>query len=446
MLLIKNLNFLKVAGCMFFIFIIPPVYAKYFDIHNNIYTISSLPDSNIESHRMDSMKLSDQQPTGKYLLADETLTIKVEGVNKNQNLSVMIGFRPMFGVDLDQQEIRLSNGVSTIKSNQDGPIFLRLTSLDDINILNNFVKIQFYGGRNLPFFIQGESTLSDWHSELANYKNAPYVQLLSQRAMITLPRAVYNNYPIKDPSKTLIMINKVIQMQDELAGFDNKTPKDRSSPLRHHFIVDFRTQQQDKFYMYASNEFIGMQFYNTKDLTEPYKLSTEWAIWHEIGHTYQQRSWTWDSLTEISVNLFSLYVQEKMGQPSRLSEKDENGFSMRDKSMTYRSLPIKNYLHESEDEDELFIKLVMFEEIKNAYGWFVFSELFKRIRALPLTDSVDEQLKVDTFIINICKITGDDLREYFYSWGLYASTTANLYIANLKLKPAGKLHEIYFNN
>ncbi len=69
--------------------------------------------------------------------------------------------------------------------------------------------------------------------------------------------------------------------------------------------------------MYASNYFIGMKRDNYADLTE--KLDNEWGIWHETGHTHQQYSWTWDSIGEISVNLFSLYVQEKFGLPSRLN-------------------------------------------------------------------------------------------------------------------------------
>ena len=57
-----------------------------------------------------------------------------------------------------------------------------------------------------------------------------------------------------------------------------------------------------KYYLYASNYFVGMKRENFTDLTE--KLDKEWGIWHEVGHTHQQQSWTWSSIIEVNTNIF----------------------------------------------------------------------------------------------------------------------------------------------
>lgn len=401
-------------------------FAASIDNAKGVYVIMPLPSASAEAKRMDrTMQLSDQQPSGRYLRAGESLTVSVRGVLSTQQLWITVGFSPMYGIEQYQQEVRINNGVNTFVAEQDGPFFFRLTSSDELINTKSNVKIEVYGGRPLPLFVEGTSDVSEWQNQLLIYQDAPFVQLISHRAILTLPMNVHNNAPIENPESTLATINYILDLQNNLAGFDGLTLRDNVTPLRNHFLVDFRASEADReqFYMYATDGFIGMQSYNTQDLTDPRLLSTEWGVWHEVGHTHQQKSWTWDSLTEISVNLFSLYVQEKMGKPSRLSLPDENGISPREQAEEYIARQNKNYLHDK--EDEYFVKLVMFEKIKDRYGWTVFTQLFKRMRSEPLPADVNESEKVDAFIISLCELTGDDLRPFFASWGLYPSEKAN---------------------
>lgn len=400
------------------------------------YVLHPLPEERAEAERMDRIfTLSSQVPIGRYVRKGDRLTIRAEGKREDEALSIHIGFQPMFGVELDQHTLQLKNGPTVLVSEQDGPVFLSLTTPAKTESHPVFVSVN--GTQPLPFFVSGESTLSNWHEQISQYGEAPFVQLLSQRSIVTLPMDVYRQHPIDNPQASLSMIDKIIELQDELAGLDGVKNIDEPTPLRNHFLVDFRASKKNRelFYMYATSGFIGMKPDSIGDLVDPERLSKEWGIWHELGHTHQQASWTWESLSEISVNLFPLYIQEKLGIPSRLlsSESGENGATTIARADEYKMRQGKNYIQEASNYDEHFVKLVMFDELRRSYGWSLFTSIFKHFRSHPLPSEASEEDRVDAFILAACVISKDDLRPFFDRWGLYASTEGSKKIETLNL-------------
>jgi Peptidase M60, enhancin and enhancin-like len=398
--------------------------AAQFDNENGFYSLSPLPSAVSEATRMDRMKLCDQQPAGLYVRKGDLLTFDVDEIPEGAELSVHIGFRPMWNVAQDQQKKRLPVGTARLVANQNGPVFFRYISPRKNE---KEVEIQVSGGTALPLFVSAEMSAQDWQQELERHADAPFVQLFDDKAMITLPMKTYLRNPIADPAQSLAMVDNVIDLQNQLAGFDGSTTLNMPSPLRQHYLEDFRVSKKDRedFYMYATNEFIGLLNDNASDLTDPAELKTKWGIWHETGHVHQQNSWTWNSLTEINVNIFSLYVQEKFGQPNRLSESDDQGKTTFQKARRYLAKGKHNYLVEGTDYDEYFIKLVMFHQLRKAYGWEIFTKLFRHYRAQPLAIDASDQDKADGFVINLSEIAGEDLRPFFNKWGLGISRKAN---------------------
>lgn len=50
-------------------------------------------------------------------------------------------------------------------------------------------------------------------------------------------------------------------------------------------------------------------------------ISRDWGVNHEIGHVMQMRpQLTWGGMTEVSNNLFTMYVTTQLGSSSRLSK------------------------------------------------------------------------------------------------------------------------------
>ncbi len=401
--------------------------ASTFDNESGRYVLDALPSAHAEAARMDRMLLNDQQPAGRHVRKGETITITAAAFPQDFELTALVGFRPMWGSQQGQQEQSLDEGETQFVADQSGPLFFAYT-MPDGQTRASRVSLSVVGGQPLPLYVDGRMDADDWQAELAAHARAPFVQLLGDRALITLPTAVHANAPVDDPAATFVAIDEMLDLQDELAGFDGSSPRHRRSPLRQHYLVDFRVSAKDResFYMYATDGFIGMLADNTSDLTDPAALRQRWGIWHETGHTHQQHSWTWEALAEVNVNLFSLYVQEAFGEESMLTRSEDGEPSFLDKARDDLDGEVADLLSEvaEDDDDGLFIRLVMFHELKEAYGWDLFKDLHKHFRVHPLADDASDQDKADAFVIAMCQLTGVDLRPFFASWGLRASSKA----------------------
>ena len=404
----------------------PASAAASFDNEAGVYSLAALPHPEDEAARMDRMALSDLQPAGRHVRAGESISVSVDGLPAGHEVHAVIGFLPMWNVSQTQQVVPI-DGEARFEAEQDGPLFFTVTAPSARGDAGAEVTVRLRGGRPLPLYVDGSMDADAWAEELEAHSSAPFVQLVGERALITLPRGVHARAPIDDPEETFSVIDQVLGWQDAVAGFDGSTRRDRPTPLRMHYLVDFRVSAADRetFYMYATDGFIGMLDDNTSDLTDPEKLRSEWAIWHETGHTHQQHSWTFEALGEVNVNLFSLYVQERFGLPTMLAQSEDGEPTFLERARDYLDDDPPDYLDDDdENEHSVFIKLVMFHQLKEAYGWELFQDLHKHFRAHPLADDASDQDKADAFIEAICALTGTDLRPFFDLWALQASDDA----------------------
>ncbi|MBX7174112.1 MAG: M60 family metallopeptidase [Pyrinomonadaceae bacterium] len=396
--------------------------AQTFDNYKKEYVLKSITDGQVEASRTHRMILCDYQPSGLYVRKGEKITLNVSNLNSAYNLSSMIGFKPMWGDRNKTQENNLRNGANTVTAIQDGILSFIFVKREGYDTNPALVNVNVVGGKAFPLYKLNRSNPANWQNDLKTMTDAPFVQLISDKVLITIPYRDYLKNPIPDIPKSFQTIHQVIDWEDELAGFDNSTPENMRTNNRIHYLIDLYStpKEAESYYMYASNYMIGMKRDNYTDLTE--KLDEEWGIWHETGHTHQQDSWTWGSISEISVNMFSLYVQEKFGQPSRLNtiEGDETETTF-NKARKYVANPNKNYLEENEDDyNELFSKLVMFHQLKSVYGWDSIKKLHQYFRKNQYVYNEDEtdQDKVNKFVYAMCLITKNNLMPFFKKWGL----------------------------
>lgn len=413
--------------------------ASTFDNESGRYELSALPEAAEEAERMGRMELCDQHPAGRHVRKGEIIVITTAELPEGFYLDALVGFRPMWGSRQDQQVVPLGDGETRFVADQDGPLFFRFNPPQGEGMRPGKVTVRLRGGQPLPLYVDGHMSASAWRAELAAHAQAPFVQLVGEQAMITLPSAVHARDPVVDPRATFAAINEMLDLQDELAGLDGQTPRDQPSPLRQHYLVDFRVSAKDResFYMYATDQFIGMLPDNTSDLTDPNALRERWGIWHETGHTHQQNSWTWEALAEVNVNLFSLYVQEAFDQPNQVLLREDGEPSPMDRARAYLAEGGHDLLAEVDDEDgsEFFIRLVMFHQLREVWGWDLFKDLHRHFRAHPLTDEATDQDKADAFVHAMCALTESDLRPFFENWGLGISEDADAAIDALGHEP-----------
>jgi Peptidase M60, enhancin and enhancin-like len=384
------------------------------------------PDANAEALRLDRRPWADEVPLGRFVEKGARLRLSLLSAPPKGELTLLIGFRPMWSGGPDIAEYPLTGrGPWDIDDAVSGPVFLRHIGKGAP------VQVQIEGGTVLPLYQQGITSSQEWNARLSDHGDAPFVQLLGPRSIITLPMDVLRRTPIPNPKATLAMLDRILGWEDELSGLDASSGTHAPSPNRMHFLVDTLATKADRaqFYMYAGDRFIGMLDDNTGDLTDPALLARNWAIWHEIGHQHQQTSWTWGSLTEVNVNTYSLYVQDHLGLPSRLDDDDGSG-SIRDQARAYLASNPTDYM---DDDTDVFIKLVMLDQLRQAYGWDIFKALNRATRESALSEDATDQDRVDHFVVTLCQLTGHDLRGFFAAWNLAFSKRANAAIEAMAL-------------
>ncbi len=411
--------------------------AQEFNNKTKQYTLVSQTEARAETSRTHRRVLCDYQPSGLFVQRGERFSVEVSGLEGDYKLSTMIGFKPMWERRNKTQENELREGSNKVTAEEGGILSFIFVKRAGIDVEPSTVEIRVTGGRPFPLYIIGETDDGDWESDIEEMSDAKFVQLVSDKALVTIPYEDYVENPIEDVEASFETIHRMIDLQDELAGFDDSSPENMRTRNRINYLTDFYTvpPESDKYYAYASEYFIGMKRDNFTHLTE--KLGTEWGYWHETGHTYQQRSWTWSSIVEIQVNIFSLYVQEKFGLPSKLNDKEgRNTVSSFEMARRYIADPNKNYLVKNKDDyTEFFTKLVMFHQLKSVFGWDVFKSLHKEFRKQPyrFDPKLTDAEMANRFVYAICVASRSDLVAFFRKWGLNIDAATAKRIAALKL-------------
>lgn len=143
------------------------------------------------------------------------------------------------------------------------------------------------------------------------------------------------------------------------------------------------------------------------------------GLYHEVGHTYQMSEFRWSGLTEVTVNISALAVQEAMGYGNRL---DTPG--IRSALQTYRATPIaqRSYAGIS----DLFLKVLMFDQLRRGFGPHFYAQLAQTFRlenALGIPEPEGELAVQQHFMITAASVTDRNLTPFFEEWGCRLTQT-----------------------
>lgn len=416
-----------------------------FDNNNKKYTINPVPNRNAESFRMGRFAPADYVPAGIYITKGEQISIEVSGLNPlSEDFLLLVGEpNAYWGNKKENNPYQhvLKNGTNNLIPTRSGLLYFNYTNHPFQFYKNNTVQLKItQGGIISPLFLCNKTTSSDWGNQLKS--SSPFVQFLSEKAIITIKKNTLRKHRNADLNKTFEVLHEVLEHSNDLAGFDNSSFLNTVTPLRTHYVEDDITTDtvyKNGVYMYAGDIFIGMQPDGVGDLINDDLLVKQWAIWHETGHLFQMDDWTWSEMGEVTVNLFSLNVQEKFGNKSRIYEPNEDdGKTVSEAAKKYLKNKNKKFIV-GDDGEMNFVCLVMFEQLRKSFGNKFYAQLNKFYRKNPLTFSQinDENEVMQEFMFNSCKISGYDLSAFFQEWGLPISNKNFTRINKLNL-PASK--------
>jgi hypothetical protein len=189
---------------------------------------------------------------------------------------------------LDAPETRVANAFG-------GPVYLEVPEKASGFMLPVTIK----GAVGAPRFVLGKTSHEEWLRQRA--KAAPWTELECGRVVLSVPSEHVRK--LDDPTPLAHFWDRVVEAEDELAG----TAHLRRRPER--IVADVEISAGYMHSGYAIMTHLDAAAQGT-DL-EKMKAGA-WGYFHELGHNHQSTDWTFEGTTEVTCNLFSLYVCEKL--------------------------------------------------------------------------------------------------------------------------------------
>ncbi len=361
------------------------------------------PDIQAAENKTSQYSLRDN-PTGIYIKKGEELVVFAD--LKGQHASLLSQDLTTYGGGT-QHTYPITAGVNTITAKADGLIYVQYYSASGENAPK--IKLNFAAGRVNGYFDSQKHDASQWRTVLQKAA-APDIDLVGKFAHLTFPVSLFKE--LTPNGKALIdKWDELIRLEHEFMGLYkyNRVFKNR---LYVHFDYDPKSP-----YMYATSYRTA---YSRSSVHEVIKLDTftanPWGGAHEAGHVNQVRPGVkWSGMTEVTTNIYSLYVQTSFGNKSRL---------MRDNvyNSAFDSFLGKNIPHN--DAENVWIQLVPFWQLKlylhDALGKTDFyKDLFYHYMTNPdpgTAAETDGRFQL-YFVKAACETARLNLLEFFEKWG-----------------------------
>ncbi len=280
------------------------------------------------------------------------------------------------------------------------------------------VVVSVAGAVEAPRFILGQTSLLDWKTRLRNAP-APWAELETRKIILSIPSEKIRQ--LDDPQALLKFWDQIQDANADLMAM----PRDRKRPER--IVPD---TQISAGYMHS-----GYPIMTLLDKSADTSVSLaamkagSWGHFHELGHNHQQPEWTFDGTTEVTCNLYSLYVMETLcGQPP-----GQGHDAMKPEAVEKR---LRGYLGMSEKflrwKSDPFLALTMYHQLRVAFGWETYKKVFAEYRDLPKEQRPkNDDEERDQWLVRFSRAAGKNLGPFFEAWGVPTSTAARDSIQSL---------------
>ena len=278
------------------------------------------------------------------------------------------------------------------------------------------------GARPMPRFVLGENTPQEWEQALEDHSDVPYGELVGRRMIVTMPLYVLKK-EVDDPSKLTTLWDKIVTHAEDCYGLHSSNSRPhKSTPFQ--YIFETKPDSTGGS-LSASDYWLGTNFDSANCVCNSiYLNATGWGPWHELGHHYQLDDMRWDGMTEVTVNLVSLYVQRELyGRATRLDNEWPKIFE-------YFQSEEKNF----QKIENQFAQVAMFWQLDLTFGKEFYARLGLRYRTIPQHErpkNSDE--KVQLFICETSRISGQDLTPFFLMWGIKPTEETRIKLKQMNL-------------
>jgi len=360
--------------------------------------------------------------TGLYVPAGEPVQLEVPAELVAANLRARIGahtdrlwhlatWKRYPEVSLERP---VTSTVSTVASPFGGLLYLERRGPGP----NGPLRLAIQGAVEAPLFRRGHTSLEEWRRR--REAPAPWGELAGHRVILTLPSDRLRQ--LENPAPVLELWDRVLDACAELAA----RPAERPRPER--IVPDV---QISAGYMHSGYPIMTHADQYDVLANRDAILRGSWGLFHELGHNHQERDWTFEGTSEVTVNLFTLYVLETVCGLPPLTGHPEIRPEVQDR---LRRQYIAGGRRFEQWKRNPFLALGMYMQLREAFGWEPFRRVFAEYRVLPAAarPRTDAERR-DQWLLRMSAAVGRNLGPFFDSWGIPVSESARAQIARLPL-------------
>jgi hypothetical protein len=361
--------------------------------------------------------------TGLYAAPGEVVTVRVPAGSANAGWKIRIGAHSDTLWHLDSwkrfPDISRSYAVKAaetkVASAFGGLLFVETPKASD----GAEVKVEFAGAVRAPHYVHGKTTLAEWKQIRA--APAPWGELETKKIVLSLPASVLRD--LEDPVALMTVWDETLDLVADLAAI----PKNR--PRAERIVCD---EQISAGYMHSGYPIMTWLDMPRRLVSEAHMRKGDWGIGHELGHNHQVPDWTFEGTGEVTCNLFTMYVIDRIG-----GTKPANGRVglpvVAEKFAKYTAGGKPDF---AKWQGDPFLALAMYVQLQHAFGWDAYKKVFAEYRALPAGEKPKGTTeRIDQWMVRFSKTVNRNLGPFFQSWGLPVTDAALASIAKLPAWP-----------
>ncbi|MCH7903212.1 MAG: hypothetical protein IH944_01440 [Armatimonadetes bacterium] len=277
-------------------------------------------------------------------------------------------------------------------------------------------SVEIDGAVPAPFFKIGTTSKEEWITTIRDLP-APWAELEANNIVLTVPSEVVRE--LDDPQDLLNFWDSVMAKYAELSTRPLPTRKQR-------MVCDV---QISAGYMHSGYPI--MMWMDQPENLVSIHLSDKgprdnWGFWHELGHNFQHPDWTFVGTTEVTCNLYSMYVLDTVFGTDPMT------------AAQYDVAKLREFLDAGASfnqwKREPFLALMLYAQLQSEFGWDAFKKVFEVYRRLPNTERPkNDAQKRDQWMVRFSRAVGRNLGPFFMAWGIPVTDSARRSISGLPI-------------
>ena len=356
------------------------------------------------------LSYSKAQPLGFYAGAGQVVRVTVPAELQNAGYSIQVGERFDDLRNLDHIEtwrrapmlyrnFPINGEVTEVSNVHGGTLYLVVPAGQ-----TGTVELGIRDAVPMVVYTIGEFVPEDWAAAIET--NPAPMTILQERGQVRLVVGTDAAKQVTEPDDVIAFWTGFQEHHMELA----QEPTERR--FESHWIFD---TQVGWGYANATSDRITYPM-----IAEAWALRTRtgdedwWLFGHELGHQFQTSDWTGGDVTEVCVNLFTMYTLNDYIFGGHGFE--TQGFNPN----TIDNAALESYRWATAD---LFGKLQLYRQLVFEFGWEVMREVFASYYSPEFTRGAHGSF-MDGFAIRMSVITQRDLTDFFEHWEYPMSSSA----------------------